>query len=912
MAQIHGLQPGRVMPQQADAVHQMQGPAALQQARPGRVSAGRIAAAIFSFGISEGIRAIINKVQAGRAQARPQDVRIQPAALPPAQPRMDQLNGDLAAKIRGQLPPAHAAALQEAMDTLRTNFGDHMVPQTDTLKKLTSSSDFYFLLTRLETAIRRSPEEVTPQRLKELVLEQRPYLATLSMRDVIKQYCEDHHYQGINILGSSTALVESIPARKAALDACTTMDEVRTLFAGIKEAPGNLQKLNEQKEARKNALASVFTELSHQTGIPESTLQHAMDMKEFENKCNYLGQDFNDGKYPQAELKQRFTALANRFVQGKTELLHLVDQLNISDSLKRLWTDEVLRNSGLQHADEFQHIAQAGIHTDGSGIMTYLHSGHVSPQDLYGLLATLGLHVHENLHQEFTPQEWINLGGDGQGNARNFSMQAALDHTPGLREALQSLPKDAKDELMRMADQMLTSGLHDYGAARTPQGIQEAEVRKETGIFIKSMLMELEYDAKVTEGRADALTNDKILLPYAQTINAGIQNIRDRFGDGALPAGTTLKEWKDAGGDAAKFASQVQAQVRALGHEPSPAELSDILERTIRPAASRKSFETTLHTVMQNLGINTEGRTSLILDSMEARHPGFKASLSNAVNQQALLDLIQNTGDITDVCRRIQIIGEAQIRVQHQVVDRLTNTLHLTPAQASQLNLTAITSGSLAYLASDLVKESDVHPEQLCNPADINARFQAIEDRFVTRKSALFTSVDQLGLSPELNASWKQQVLTNMSLKEEGFLNVCHEIGSRMSGSTLLRGLQDPDVSLKDLTGILKAVGSQVDTIAHAVFTKAQYEEMGSDELYMVNRFSREAFLDQNPDLVAELRRDPARLTALNTILEDELSDLTSAIGRLSVNSPLMNELQRQYGQNVIAMQVLSSFLPRQ
>ena len=875
--------------------------AAAPQATAGHASAGRIAAAVFTLGISEGIRAIIHAVRAGNAPAP----RLQGAGLPHAAPRADHVNAELANKIGGQLPPAFEAALREGFDELRADFGEAAVPRFGSPAEFSGNARLRMFNLFLGNKVRGAGDEVTPQALKSLVVSLRPQAADCAMQEEISACCRDHHFEDMSIVGMKSILFDKYPERTAALAACRNAADVHALFASIPEAADVLATSNEENVAERQAHARVFNELSQRAHIPESVLKTSLGMREFENKCNYLASDINSGVIPRSEMAERFTALTDRFIQEKMDMLGLVDQLNAPGTLKTGWKDQVLRDSGMQHAAELRHIANAGTGVDGSGLLAYLRTDHPRPQEAFGLLASFGLRVQENLYREFPQPAWNQLGGDGQTRARSMAMELALCGTPGLMEALGTLPAAFRTELGKMGGAMFADGSDMQESATTAAALEEGKVLGNGGMLSQLAMLSVEQYARSPADVAGSLVTADIPVPYAVAIHDAIGELRGQYG-ADLPQGDSLMGWKAAGGDAARFVSHVQDAVGKLGHQPTPAELFTLVGDTVRSDLAGQFFRAGLTAAMGERGIRTEDRMWQIMHSLHARHPDLQARFAGAAGRQAVADILHGITDAEDVCRREQAIGDAQARIRDQVADRLRDALQLSQEQAGQLDLRAFASGPVLYLAQDLARESDANPSVPMDTASVDARFKAIGDRFIAGKSALFTSVSELSLSPELRADWQHEVLANVSLKDGGFLRSCSEVADRMDGSGLLAALRAPETSVEEQGGLLKTLGSQIDTYSHVAF-KDTIDDMGSDEFSMINRFSREAFLDRNPELVAELSANPARREALNASFEAELSNLTSRMGHTAYESQEMRNLQAQFASASTAMQILST-----
>ena len=145
----------------------------------------------------------------------------------------------------------------------------------------------------------------------------------------------------------------------------------------------------------------------------------------------------------------------------------------------------------------------------------------------------------------------------------------------------------------------------------------------------------------------------------------------------------------------------------------------------------------------------------------------------------------------------------------------------------------------------------------------IRGGYQSIVDRFLAGKRGLYASIDELGLSPELAADWKNEVLTSSTLKRPASCVPARLSRSAWPQSGLRNGLSETELGTDELFGLFRSVGAQLDERAHEVFSAQEFSDMGSDELSAVNRFAREAFLDRNPDIADAMRGQPERMRTL-------------------------------------------------
>ena len=87
------------------------------------------------------------------------------------------------------------------------------------------------------------------------------------------------------------------------------------------------------------------------------------------------------------------------------------------------------------------------------------------------------------------------------------------------------------------------------------------------------------------------------------------------------------------------------------------------------------------------------------------------------------------------------------------------------------------------------------------------ALFRRLADRLLANKGGLYTSIDELRLSPELAACWNEDVLKNMGLRRAEFLRRSVQIADRTSDGGLSTLLTEPDVSGQYLFNAFMFIG---------------------------------------------------------------------------------------------------------
>ncbi|MEI3477755.1 MAG: hypothetical protein V8Q84_00015 [Bilophila sp.] len=105
--------------------------------------------------------------------------------------------------------------------------------------------------------------------------------------------------------------------------------------------------------------------------------------------------------------------------------------------------------------------------------------------------------------------------------------------------------------------------------------------------------------------------------------------------------------------------------------------------------------------------------------------------------------------------------------------------------------------------------------------------------------------------------------------------------------------------------GLLKSLYAQLDTYSHEAFTPQEFDRVGSDELSCMSTYSLQAFLDKNPEVAAELRSDPARLTGLQQAAKSDVSHMNRVLGQ-----DFSADRRMEYGFSSGAMKLLEVITP--
>lgn len=890
-------------------------PAELRGARPsaGRV-AGRVILGIFTLGISEGIRALVHHARAG---ATPEP-RAAAANVPPAPPRADIFNNELAEGLgKGTLPAAHQAAVSEAFADLRARFGADILPEGMTLETLPGR---FTLQEGVKSSLRAAAEEVSPQALRALIVEKgAPLMANRVLEARIGAICAEIGYTDANPAVIRENLLQDNPELSAALSACADRAAAdATVEASMPRITESVRLRHAVAEAQSQAKESAVSGLAQATGLSEALIRQQVDFTKLENSFVYLAGDVLKGENPARgdELAAAFRSVAEKFVNQKAQLFASVDRLGLSPRLADAWKGRALSERTLDKGDMLSTFHSIGSGVDASRLSEALHApaGEFGEQELLGLMESVALKLNDDLLAHYGLEGWVELGGDGQGDAQLYAAQAMLDAVPGLGDALAARP-GLVDRLNELALEHFFQGGSAVDSSDATLRVRGMTQRQAANI-VRMMLLELPRPAaEVNESLAASLLGKAGMPPaHAQALDHAVADMRARFGADCLPAGdsaSALRGWNS--GERSAVSSLLARDIRASAAPVTSGDMAALFEARARDAAANGAFRGLLGEMAQRMGLNVDADgLSSVSYALRQRHPELTGAIADAGDRAAVAALLDTLPEAGALLRVEHDIQAAWNQGMTDIYAGMTAATGLSEEEVrARLDLREVDqSGRFGYLRKDIHDQCgrrETGPDAMPSTEQIRGGYRSIVGRFLAGKTGLYASINNLGLSPELAADWKSEVLTNSTLKKADFLRSCVAVAVRMDASGLRNGLGESNLSTDEMFGLFRSVGAQLDERAHEVFSAQEFRDMGSDELSAVNRFGREAFLDRNPDIVDAMRGQPDRMRTLFAQGEAQLTGLQNSMNRVRHNSPEMAALQAEYALVSSAMSIISS-----
>lgn len=431
---------------------------ALQGARPSTLSiVGRAVLGVFTLGISEGIRALVNHFRTGDAP----EPRVSAAGLPAAQPRADLDNHALRNAIdRNDLPPQYQAAVSEAMDDLRSRFGEQVLPAGASLSDMPDAAS---VRRELKSFVQQAQGDVTAGALREALAEKAaPYLSRQVLNGRIAAAFErlgerpgagDIETVKSNLMRAHPQLAEEL---KNCTDLSSANEKIDSVSHSLDAMADMRQAINRQRETMTNFAVDI---LAQNTGLSPEAIREKTSFTRLNNAFTRVASNVPAEMSDQAyhDLTEGFFRATQDFIQTKGQLFYTATDIkDFPDSIKAEWQASALSDDSLNNPDLFSDFYDIGSKIDGKALCQALQNpAEFSETEILGLMESIGARVMDACMAHYGPQGWNELGGDGQENARYYTLQTMMAKTEGLMEAF-AQQKDLVNNLTELALQQVT------------------------------------------------------------------------------------------------------------------------------------------------------------------------------------------------------------------------------------------------------------------------------------------------------------------------------------------------------------------------------------------------------------------------------------------------------------------------
>ena len=790
-----------------------------------------------------------------------------------------QPNEAIAASLNDPLgmPLLHGEALRDAIGSLRSDFGEELVPAGATLESLGGG-----LKAGLEDALRASAGRVSPEALRSLVIAKGgEFLAERVLEERISQLCDRLGYLNDPAARSQRARLRmTAHARNPGLAAELRSNPTRAAAqAAADRILPDLEGVITDRMAEAGAAAAarerVISQLALRSGLPAEKVRSMTALGYLNRLFDSAALDAKNPLHGQA-FYPAFEAIADRFIEMKAALIESADRLPISEALKEDWKTAALLEDTLDAGQYLEAFCEAGRSVDAGGLLAALENpGQFTARDILGILESLALRVGDALQQRFGAAAMRKGGADFESNGSFFGCQAMLDKVPGLREKLASMP-ELVVELSNLAGADLVAGMQAGGKHGNVQNTAAAGVlRILSGIREAGALM---------NGRiADALGKPEELPAYhAFALSREIASLREAFGPGSVPEQGALK--------AASFvtvgktvAACLAERVRASEATVSSGALAALYRQEAKAGAAFGALENILAGMAAEQGLRTDFQSlSAVMNSLKAFAPDLMQRLSAAESRADVEEIAASLPQARELLRAEHNVLEMKERAFEYIRSELAAVSGLPAAEvAEKLNLSGLDMDKFSALQKKFRRMSsgaNGQAPEVPQASQIRADFMTAADEFLAAKRELCLSVRELPASDALKASWMRDVLAVADLKEGDILAKTWGAASNAQAAPFISALENQAAGTDETAGALSALFSGLEEQLRGHFSAERFLAFDSNTKNVVYEFLREALFERNPGIVPLMKENSARMSEAFSALEERAADLRTAV----------------------------------
>lgn len=337
------------------------------------------------------------------------------------------------------LPAEAQAAIAAGVNDLRASFGEDIVPQGATLAGLPGADD---LREGIAQAVSGSEARVEAGSLRSIVAQKGArQMAEAVFAKSLGECCGRLGYAARNPERLPGLLLRGFPEFAAELRAAANREGAEAVIA--KHLPvieANVRVRKEVDEALAGIKPQAVQQIAAKTGLTEEAVRQSLDFEKLQDRATMLSSDFKTGKRSGENnaVKNEFKAIVDRFADSKARLYNTAESLPLAPGLKEAWKSQALTEHTLSKGDFFETCYRCGSSVKADSLIQALQApaGMFEVVEIYGLFDSLAVQVTGNLMAHYGPQAWFDLGGDGQGDARSFALQAMMNSNPGFIRAL--------------------------------------------------------------------------------------------------------------------------------------------------------------------------------------------------------------------------------------------------------------------------------------------------------------------------------------------------------------------------------------------------------------------------------------------------------------------------------------------
>ena len=840
---------------------------------------GRVIGGIVTLGVSEGIIAIGHRAERANAEAQRQAALERRAADA-------HFNIQLGESLRRNEPlaPQYQAAVQEAIARLREDFGDLVPENANDISQLHSSSDIRYAL---KSALAAEQGRVEPARLRELLLEK----AAPLIREKAVELALEQAFQALghdaDAAQSLSLLLHARPGLKNELDMCidrAAVDNVIGAWKGDIDAfAASVKHLADGRQAaRDHAVATMAAAC----GISVEDMGRHLNLGKLDIWLAGVEPEIGT---PEADIRRECMEKADELIRRKMGLLNSVNVLNVSPELKAYWKERVLADKTLNNPDEFRNAVDVASRVSASkiaGIEELFSSGKPDADTAYAALQSLSLSVDIALTQV---HDWTKLDGDEKGLARFHALKALLDRMPAFRAAFES-------------DAALTTAMNERAAEDMDSMDERLELTAEVSLYLIQALKTKSVDnASLAVGIGDL---SKMPVPFLAALNHAEAAVRANFADMGLPA--DLLSFNP--GEEASVRFILQQAVSKATEPLTPEQFSELAQRTMNTAAANAVVIARVHELEAGGQPLQRLQDSWMASTLALRHPELNEVFAAGDMATVRAALGELDGELTALVRLQQDMNFAWTAGEDYIYRRMEEATGVGQQELREtLNLSGVTyGGSFTYTQGDrlaMVKNPDTSVLAFPGREELVSELEGIAERFVSRKGALYQTVDDLGLPPAAAAELKAGILKDNSVKMPDFLTRCSDL-SKFIAAEPMRELLSRPASKESVLDMIQQMTEQYDAAVSVFFPPKNLSELGPDGARNVLKYTLQIFFARNPSLEGVFQKEFA--DALSEAQNQEIIRLQERMGDPRLSDEESKAVRDQY----VKIAMASAFLP--
>lgn len=804
----------------------------------------------------------------------------------------------------GTLPPLYAVSLSQAEEAVFKNFPTVERPADLMGMKLGDMSVGEFV----SMDIRDAEGAVSPERFAEI-------LQTQLSRAFSLVHAADLVAGRAQVLGgeaiSRKACEDIAETRQAWLLSTRSEADVKEVLAKQQERvdayirEAQVQAVNDR--TRTSAFEDAVKTLAANLGLRADEVRARMpaQLKELGDSLDQLNSVLKRTRNtPIDAVAGLYAERVDPFVQNITAAFYAVDELNISPELKAEWKERILSEPALADASLLKHAAKLGADLARQyGVGALVHNiGNA--EGFYNALHSLPTPMGRLAQLSVSPQEWSRLGAEGQKALFGLALLALLDSQPGLLQQIRQNP-----DMLKAAGKMASDDILANMDDNDPQQLAAGATAVRTAGFLDALMGPAVSNADLAAGLEKP---ESLPAAYLQAFRQAEAEVRARFSGVELPE--NFMEAYPIGG--AKVEKQLREAVKNSEGTLTPEAFAQLAGRFMNlAAASAAALSLIDPRLAQAVTAGTTAFTPMenwkyALAALSQRSPGVLEKLSTAASPQAVREVLDGEADLAPMVRVLADISRAWAAGERHMFRRMAEATGLPEEDVrARLDTTSMLRSNAFNFEwnklYDVMKDPAQNLGVLPSAEELMQTYEGMAERFVSRKGALYQSVDGLpGLSAGYRESLKAAVFSISGLKQPFLFERCSRTAQGMYAAPLSRSLEGG----ADDAALLAEVGKlavQYQNGSHIAFPDDILKDMDPDDTSGIQKFSLAMFMDMNPALKACL--SPARYEALSGVMDREIGRLTKQLGSVQPRTPAAVETRKLYEQAVIQQALLDA-----